>query len=243
MAAQDASTTVETASSPLPAQDDETITTNLVREDVSGGGRAEDSTARENEDEDAQRDARPAPAETNRDEQRTKDVAAEAVESETQADQGSHAAEDPEQTSLITSESTLHDPQLDTSTTLASPRKEESALTSLSDGHRDTDPAPSSNTLKPNPIQASSTINRTSSPAYSQSSVTSTQGKDSVASPSLVSTAPKKFSTVNINKKFLGKTGTAGSAAPPTSGSTGHKDNGLGLVNLSGTLGNPYCNL
>ncbi|KAJ9124098.1 hypothetical protein QFC22_000893 [Naganishia vaughanmartiniae] len=83
----------------------------------------------------------------------------------------------------------------------------------------------------PASLQTTSAINRTSSPAYSQSSVTSGQGKD----PSNVSTAPKKFSTVNINKKFLGKTGSGASPAQGSNtGASGNKDGGgLGLVNLS----------
>lgn len=99
----------------------------------------------------------------------------------------------------------------------------------------DTESALPSASLRAASIHASSSIHRTASPALSQTSVTSTQGKDSVASPSL--TAPKKFSTVNINKKFLGK--TAGAAPAGASGAAtqaGNKESGLGLVNLSGKI-------
>jgi hypothetical protein len=146
---------------------------------------------------------------------------------------GSGDARDSNQASQTTTEATQHTSQADTSTSRSAPAKDEAGTAILPDGPRE--PTPSMETLKPNPIHASSTINRTASPAYSQSSITSGQGKDSVASPSLVSTAPKKFSTVNINKKFLGKSGTAGPApSGPSSGPMGNKESGLGLVNLSG---------
>lgn len=113
----------------------------------------------------------------------------------------------------------------------SSPQNESVDASSNPDGPVDADPPVQAPVPIPVSIQTTSAINRTSSPAYSQSSVTSGQGKDS----SIVSTAPKKFSTVNINKKFLGKTGSGASPAQgSTTGVTASKEGGLGLVNLSG---------
>lgn len=235
MAAPEPSTTAETASSPLAAQDNETIVASGVQDAGSGEGQAGEEVAREEKAEAGKGDVRPQSGEISEVESGTREGKVAEAETEGRAQEDSRAVRESDQASPISTVPAHNTSYEDASTSTVVPPKDEDGSESHAEDPRDTDTAPSADTLKPIPIHASTTINRTSSPAYSQSSVTSGQGKDSVASPSLGSTAPKKFSTVNINKKFLGKSGTAGSAPPGPLGSMGHKEGGLGLVNLSGT--------
>jgi hypothetical protein len=230
MADQDDGKISETAAaSSLLVDGNETITADQRREDDSGaagqGERVIEGGQEEMRSEVDASDRTPAVTEAKMDE------AAPARE------ESPNSGKDASQESTMADHASLA--QVETSQTDAqsapapppTSEKEEPTATPQTD----TEPTLPSATLKAASIHASSTIHRTASPAYSQSSVTSTQGKESVASPSLA--APKKFSTVNINKKFLGKTGGAPPAATSAASSQmGNKESGLGLVNLSGEI-------
>ncbi|KAJ9106136.1 hypothetical protein QFC21_001278 [Naganishia friedmannii] len=230
MAAQGAPTTEETASSLPSATHDETLIAS-----VTGDERAIERAGKEDKEE-KQADSREQ--NTNEglagnavDEEAKQDIVSDAgvrQEKSQDSSNGVNGHTAPEGDAL---DDVKHDSHSAIPTAHPSPRDEHVDGFSNTDGQLDADPPVQAPVPMPVLLPTTtSAINRTSSPAYSQSSVTSGQGKD----PSIVSTAPKKFSTVNINKKFLGKTGSgAASAQGSTTGAGGSKDVGLGLVNLS----------
>lgn len=232
MADQDDGRISETAAaSSLRVDGNETITVDQQREDDSGaagegervteGGREETRPGIES----AERTPVDSEAKTND---------AGPAQKETSESGKAESGKDASQESKKADHASLAQVETDVQSPSPPPasQKEESTVTPQAD----TEPTMPPATLKAASIHASSTIHRTASPAYSQSSVTSTQGKEGVASPSLA--APKKFSTVNINKKFLGKTGGAPQAVPSAASSQmGNKESSLGLVNLSGEFG------
>jgi hypothetical protein len=76
---------------------------------------------------------------------------------------------------------------------------------------------------------------RAASPASNASGSTTGIARASSTTPGITSTAPKKFSSMNINKKFLGKT----AVAAPTA--TAPNFGGLGMKPGLGSLGGGFC--
>ncbi|KAJ9098789.1 hypothetical protein QFC19_006266 [Naganishia cerealis] len=231
MAAQDASTAEETAPSlPLQKQD-ETRTDALLKGDERVAEPVEKVDFEEKQADLQEYDSNGGLAATVVDGTEEKEIAPASEDSNRHQDVhvNGYLPADGE-----AAKTTQNDSHPTISTAHSSPRTDQADASSLQDGRSDAESSVQAPGPRAASLQTTSAINRTSSPAYSQSSVTSGQGKDSVASPSIVSTAPKKFSTVNINKKFLGKTGSGtASSQAVASGASGNKDAGLGLVNLS----------
>lgn len=229
MVDQDAGTTPETAPAPsLLVDGNETITADTRREDGSNAAADEGRTVGEDEREETRSGDASHISAALRDSSEVTEIAGAPMDTTIS---GKEAAQDlgaTDRAAVSTGEASQPDDQRASSPMLASQTDAPPAT-----AQADPETTLPSTAPRAASIQASSTIHRTASPAYSQSSVTSTQGNQSVASPSLA--APKKFSTVNINKKFLAKTGGAAPASTGTASSQpGNKESGLGLVNLSG---------
>ena len=231
MADQDVRTTPETAaatSSLVDGNGNETITADTRREDGSNAAAEEGRATGEGEREETRSGDASDIAAAPRDSSEVKETTDAPMDATISGRDTAQDLGTTDRAAEPTREASQPDSQPASSPVPASQADAQPA-TALADSET----ALSSTAHRTASIQASSTIHRTASPAYSQSSVASTQGKESVASPSLA--APKKFSTVNINKKFLAKTG---GAAPASSGATsnqpGNKESSLGLVNLSG---------